>query len=119
MQWLYLLFFLECGMVPIETPPMMPNVQQYYYTQFGTDVVLLEHLILGGDTRCFFAPIEGSLQFVPAVMEYTVRAAVVFGPLEIGGRHQCNHHRNYLDTLSGYTEFYIRLSSPPRIQPGN
>ena len=119
MQWLYLFFFLECGIVPIETSPMMPSGDQYYYTHFNADAFVFDHLIVGGSTRCLFTHRDGGVRFLPQVMEYTFRAALVFGPAEVGARYQCNHRRQSLDTLGGYAEFYLRLSSPPHIQPGN
>ena len=90
-----------------------------FYTQFEAEIVIKELVFLGGSTRCVFTPAEGSYQFKPQVNEYLFKAGLRYGPLEVGMRHECNHRREYMGMLGGYEEYYLRISTTPRVQPGN
>ena len=119
MTWLVFLYFLECGMVPYENPPLETPQQMSYYTAFDAEILIAKYVFFGGSTRCLFTSVPHVWRFRPEVMEYSFRAGIIVEPLEIGWRHQCNHRRIYLNSMGGYSEFYIRISNLPRAQPGN
>ena len=117
MQWLFLFFALECGFLPEQPDAFLHD--DAFYTQFEAEVMIFSLIFVGGSTRCVFSPIAGSYQFQPQIMEYLFRAGIRYGPIEVGFRRKCDHRREYLGGLGVHEEFYLRLSSPPRIQPGN
>lgn len=98
MNWLAILFVLEAGMVPMNSwaffdqgeCEVVRQEEPGYYTDLQADVVLVEHVFLGGGVRTDMRP-SSIDNWIPHWTAYDFRAGLRFDRLEIGFRHRCNH----------------------------
>ena len=124
MNWLILLYFLEIGFAPqyqslnvIRFDNESIVNENVYYIHFDTEVVILDHLFIGGSTKIFIQPEYKSYQFYPIENDFLFKTGLRFKNLEAGFRHQCNHPVSSYGVQSqgksygGFEEFYIRISS--------
>ena len=122
MSWLVLLYFIELGYSPfyssLNTLPFeYTRNENVYYMHFDAEVVLFDHLFIGGSTKTFMQPVDKSYQFFPIENDYLFKAGLRFENIEVGLRHQCNHPGDSFGVASegksygGYEEFYIRIEN--------
>ena len=122
MDWIILLYFLEFGYSPfyqsVNTLPYeYVQNENIYYVHFDTEVLLLDHLFIGGSTKIFMQPVKDSYQFYPIENDYLFRAGIRYKRFEVGFRHQCNHPvlsygvKSQGKSYGGFEEFYMRVSN--------
>ncbi len=124
MNWLILLYFLELGYSPFYgslnvLPDNYESIinRNVYYIHFNAEVVVLDHLFIGGSTKIFIQSKKESYQSYPIENDFLFKAGLRFNNLELGFRHQCNHPvlsygvSSEGKSYGGFEEFYIRISS--------
>jgi len=124
MNWLILLYFIELGYSPfyqstniISEDYEFIKKENVYYVNFDAELLILDHLFIGGSTKTFMQHQSNSYHFLPIESDFLFKAGLKFDNLELGIRHQCNHPvLNYgvlteKEAYGGYEEFYIRISS--------
>lgn len=125
MNWLILFYFIELGYSPFYSSlNVLPNDYEYlrnenvYYIHFDAEVLILDHLFIGGSTKIFMQAQNDSYQFYPIENDFLFKAGFRFDNIEAGFRHQCNHPvlssgvQSQGKSYGGFEEFYIRISSP-------
>lgn len=124
MNWLILLYFLEFGYAPYyQSINVLPADYEYlrnenvYYIDFDAEVLILDHLFIGGSTKIFMQSAKDDYQFYPIENDFLFKAGLRFKNIEAGFRHQCNHPilssgvQSQGKSYGGYEEFYIRISN--------
>jgi len=122
MNWLILLYFLELGYAPFygslnTIPYEQTRNENIYYIHFDAEVLILDHLFIGGSTKIYIQPVIDSYQFYPIENDFLFKAGLRFKHLEAGFRHQCNHPGDSFGVQSqgksygGFEELYIRISN--------
>lgn len=124
MNWLILLYFIELGYSPFYSSlNVISNDYEYirnenvYYIHFDAEIVLVDHIFIGGSTKIFTQPKNGSYQFYPIENDYLFRAGLRFKNIEAGFRHQCNHPvlsngvQSQGKSYGSFEELYIRISN--------
>jgi hypothetical protein len=121
MQWLIFLLAFEIGTTPYNGWVMQDGVHvqetPQHYTTFEVEAEAFEHLFIGGEIRTRMYGVKDSWTFSPFADEYTFRAGVRFGPVEMGFRHLCTHPVVPYIASSGvdiayegaYEELYVRV----------
>ena len=126
MNWLILLYFIELGYSPFygslnglpvnETEIVNENV---YYITLDAEVVILDHLFVGGAVKTYFQDQKDNYTFYPFEADYLFKAGLRYKNLEVGFRHLCLHpvrpyemyYQPQGSTDGSYEEFYIRISN--------
>ena len=124
MNWLILLYFLELGYSPFyNSLNVLPEDYEYikddnvYYVNFNAEVLMFNHLFIGGSTKTYIQPNNKENDFYPVQNDYQLNAGIRYKNIEIGMIHLCIHPGDSVDmqpigkSYSGYEEFYIRLSN--------
>ena len=124
MNWLILLYFIEFGYSPFyQSINVIPNDYEYirnenvYYIHFDAEILILDHLFIGGSTKTFIQSQNESYQFYPIENDYLFKAGLRFKNIEAGFRHQCNHPGDSVGvqaqgkSYGGFEEIYIRISN--------
>lgn len=124
MNWVVLAFALEIGFMPISDFVVMDNttrqhaVAEAWYAQTETEIVLWDHIFVGGDFRVEMQRGNEQLRFLPYAGNWLTYTGVRFGPIEMGFRHRSVHpvisYTADEDGLSyafdgGYEEVYLRF----------
>ena len=124
MNWLILLYFIELGYSPfyqslnVMEESSRINAENIYYITLDAEVVILDHLFVGGAVKTYIHSTD-SYDYFPFEADYLFKAGLRFGPLEAGFRHFCLHpvrpyemyYQPQGSTDGAYEEFYIRISS--------
>lgn len=124
MNWLILLYFLEFGYSPFyQSANILSDQYEYirnenvYYVDLDAEIVILDHLFIGGTIKTYIQPNNNEQEFIPIQMNYLIKTGLRLNNIEIGFRHFCMHPvlsigmDIYNKSYSGYEEFYIRISS--------
>ena len=125
MNWIILIYFLELGYSPfyqslnVMEESSRINAENIYYITLDAEVVILDHLFIGGAVKTYFQDQKDNYTFYPFEADYLFKAGLRFGPLEAGFRHFCLHpvrpyemyYQPQGSTDGAYEEFYIRISS--------
>ncbi len=125
MNWLILLYFIELGYSPfyqslnVMEESSRINAENIYYITLDAEVVILDHLFIGGAVKTYFQDLKNNKSYYPFEADYLFKAGLRFGPLEVGFRHFCLHpvrpyemyYQPQGSTDGSYEEFYIRISS--------
>ena len=122
MNWLILLYFLELGYSPIyqsvnTLPYEYTQNENIYYVHFDAEVLMLDHLFIGGSTKIFMQPVKDNYQFFPIENDFLFKAGLRFKNIEAGFRHQCNHPilsngvSSQGKSYGVFEEFYVRVSN--------
>ncbi len=125
MNWLILLYFIELGYSPfyqslnVMEESSRINAENIYYITLDAEVVILDHLFIGGAVKTYFQDLKNNKSYYPFEADYLFKAGLRFGPLEAGFRHFCLHpvrpyemyYQPQGSTDGAYEEFYIRISS--------
>ena len=126
MNWLILLYFIELGYSPfydsinvMDESNIRIRTENTYYITLDTEVVILDHLFIGGAVKTYFNDKLESYDFSPFESDYLFKAGLRFNNLEVGFRHFCLHpvrpyemyYQPQGSTDGSYEEFYIRISS--------
>ena len=125
MNWIILIYFLELGYSPfyqslnVMEESSRINAENIYYITLDAEVVILDHLFIGGAVKTYFQDQKDNYTFYPFEADYLFKAGLRFGPLELGFRHLCLHpvrpyemyYQPQGSTDGAYEEFYIRISS--------
>ena len=125
MNWIILLYFIELGYSPfyqslnVMEESSRINAENIYYITLDAEVVILDHLFIGGAVKTYFQDQKDNYTFYPFEADYLFKAGLRFGPLEAGFRHFCLHpvrpyemyYQPQGSTDGAYEEFYIRISS--------
>ena len=122
MNWLILLYFIELGYSPFyQSINVLPADFEYirnenvYYINFDAEVLILDHLFIGGSTKIYIQSQKESYEFFPIENDFLFKAGLRFGNIEAGFRHQCNHPVDSIAVQSqgksygAFEEFYIRI----------
>lgn len=124
MDWLILLYFLELGYSPFYgSLNVIPSNYEYIRNEnvfnitLDTEVVIFDHLFIGGSTKTYMQSVKESYQFFPIENDFLFRTGLRFQNLEAGFCHQCNHPilssgvASQGKSYGGFEEFYIRISN--------
>ena len=126
MNWLILLYALELGYAPHYASLNALNENDYlirnesvYYITMDAEIIILDHLFIGGAVKTYINPIEDTYQYFPFEADYLFKAGLRFDNLELGFRHFCLHpvrpyemyYQPQGSTDASYEEFYIRISN--------
>ena len=125
MDWLVLLFFIELGYSPfyqslnVMDESVKVNAENIYYITLDSEVIILEHLFIGGAVKTYFQDQESNYSYFPFEADYLFKAGLRFKNIELGFRHFCLHpvrpyemyYQPQGSTDGAYEEFYIRISS--------
>ena len=125
MNWLILLYFIELGYSPfyqslnVMEESSRINAENIYYITLDAEIVILDHLFIGGAVKTYFQDQKDNYTYFPFESDYLFKAGLRFGPLELGFRHFCLHpvrpyemyYQPQGSTDGAYEEFYIRISS--------
>lgn len=122
MNWLILLYFIELGYSPFyQSLNILPSDYEFirnenvYYIHFDVEVVLFDHIFIGGSIKTFIQPDATGYEFFPIENDYLFKAGLRFKNIEAGFRYQCNHPGDSAGVQSqgksygGFEELYIRL----------
>ena len=125
MNWLILLYFIELGYSPFyDSRNVMDDsntrirTENTYYITLDTEVVILDHLFIGGAIKTYIHSTD-SYDYFPFEADYLFKAGIRLNNLELGFRHFCLHpvrpyemyYQPQGSTDGAYEEFYIRISS--------
>ncbi len=126
MNWLILLYFIELGYSPFydsRNVSAMDNIrirnESVYYITLDAEIVILDHLFIGGAVKTYFQDDAIDYTFLPFEADYLFKAGIRLNNLELGFRHFCLHpvrpyemyYQPQGSTDGSYEEFYIRISS--------
>ena len=124
MNWLILLYFMEFGYSPFYSSlNVLPDSYEYirnenvYYIHFDAEVLILDHLFIGGSTKIFIQSKNESYKFYPIENDFLFKVGLRYKNIETGFRHQCNHPvlssgiSSQGKSYGGFEEFYIRISN--------
>ena len=124
MNWLILLYFIELGCSPFyQSINVLPSDYEFirnknvYYIHFDAEVLILDHLFIGGSTKIFIQSKQDDYQFYPIENDFLFKAGLRFDNIEAGFRHQCNHPilndgvQSQGKAYGGFEEFYRRISN--------
>ncbi len=125
MNWLILLYFIELGYSPfyqslnVMEESSRINAENIYYITLDAEVVILDHLFIGGAVKTYFQDLKNNKSYYPFEADYLFKAGLRFKNIEAGFRHFCLHpvrpYEMYYEpqgsTDGAYEEFYIRISS--------
>ncbi len=120
-SWLVLYFALQAGLVSQtmtindQTWQTPPNTLE---ATMEAKAVLFDHLELGGFMRSWQMP-QSAFQWSPFRIDYGVEAALFWGPLRVGVRHECEHPvSDFLDggvlavpPNGNVTELFVRFAA--------
>ncbi len=122
MNWLILLYFLELGYSPfysslniVSSDYKYIRNENVYYVYFDAEVLIFDHLFIGGSTKIFMQSQKESYQFFPIENDFLFKVGLKFDNIEAGFRHQCNHPilnggvSSQGKSYGGFEEFYIRI----------
>ena len=107
MQWLTLWFALQSGLFS-QTMRIAPINQGYigWSTPPNTieatmeaRVLLFEHIELAGFMRSYQVPADIT-SFAPFRIDYGASASIIYGPLRIGVKHECDHPVSQVGSIS-------------------
>ena len=125
MNWIILLYFIELGYSPFyDSRNVMDDsntrirTENTYYITLDTEVVILDHLFIGGAIKTYIHSTD-NYDYFPFEADYLFKAGIRFNNLELGFRHFCLHpvrpyemyYQPQGSTDGAYEEFYIRISS--------
>ena len=122
MTWLILLYFIELGYSPfygsLNTNDYLQD-QNIYYINMDAEVIILDHLFIGGAVKTYFNDKSDSYMFSPFEADYLFKAGLRYKNIEIGFKHFCLHpvrpyemyYQPQGSTDASYEEFYIRISN--------
>ena len=125
MNWLILLYFIELGYSPfyqslnVMEESSRINAENIYYITLDAEVVILDHLFIGGAVKTYFQDLKNNKSYYPFEADYLFKAGLRFKNIEAGFRHFCLHpvrpyemyYQPQGSTDGAYEEFYIRISS--------
>ena len=126
MNWLILLYFLELGYSPFydsrnasEIDNIRIRNESVYYITLDTEVIILNHLFIGGAVKTYFQDQINDYSYFPFEADYLFKAGFRYKNLELGFRHLCLHpvrpyemyYQPQGSTDGAYEEFYIRISN--------
>ena len=126
MNWLLLLFFIELGYSPFyNSANMLPVDYIYimnenaYYITLDAEIVILDHLFIGGAVKTYFQDKIDDYSFYPFEANYLFKVGLRYKNIEAGFKHWCGHgvrpwpiaYQPQGSTDGGYEEFYIRISN--------
>jgi len=126
MNWLILLYFIELGYSPFyQSINIIPSDyedirnENVYYIHFDAEILVLNHIFIGGSTKIFIQSQNDSYQFFPLENDFLFKTGLRFNNIEAGFRHQCNHPilsngvQSQGKSYGGFEEFYIKISNLP------
>lgn len=124
MNWLILLYFLELGYSPfysstniISTDYEYLRNENVYYIHFDAEVLMLDHIFIGGSTKIFMQSKNDDYRFYPIENDFLFKTGLRFNNIEVGYRTQCNHPilsdgvSSQGKSYGAFEEFYIRISN--------
>lgn len=126
MTWLILLYFIELGYSPFyDSLNSLPvdNIQirneNVYYITFDAEIVIFDHLFIGGAVKTYFQDLQTSYSFYSFEANYLFKMGLRYKNIEVGFNHWCGHgvrpwpiaYQPQGSTDGSYEEFYIKLTN--------